>query len=183
MLYFDWIIRKGLSMTGSVNIIFEDTPEKFRPIAGEIVRPLTELLRGLCALEEKFCARSMKQQASRPGGIYSTQAHPNSENLWRYYKEGYQALLDPRCTEKFLSQRRGCCQSMGEPAEFACLKGNADVVFTMKSKSKAIVIIRKADGFGSDYRFELKLDGGEWKIDKVSYNVCGKGSWKTDYYF
>ena len=54
---------------GSVQIVFQDTPERFRPLAEEIVPPLVELLRGLCALEEKFYARDRKQKAARPGGI------------------------------------------------------------------------------------------------------------------
>ena len=99
---------------GSVQIVFQDTPERFRPLAEEIVPPLVELLRGLCALEEKFYARDRKQKAARPGGIYSTQAHPNSQSLWEHYREAYRALLDPHCTEKLLSRRRDCCQSMGD---------------------------------------------------------------------
>ena len=127
---------------GSVQIVFQDTPERFRPLAEEIVPPLVELLRGLCALEEKFYARDRKQKAARPGGIYSTQAHPNSQSLWEHYREAYRALLDPHCTEKLLSRRRDCCQSMGDPADFACLKGEAEVLFTMKSGSKAVAVVR-----------------------------------------
>lgn len=164
-----------------VRVVFEDTPEKFQPLAEEILSPLVELLRSLCALEEKFYARSQKQRAERPGGIYSTQAHPNSESLWESYRKAYGALLDPRCTEKLLARRRGCCQSMGDPADFVCLKKEAEVVFTMKSKTKAVVIVRAFDGFGSDCRFELKLEGGGWKIDRVSRNTCGP--WRTDFYF
>lgn len=168
---------------GSVQIVFQDTPERFRPLAEEIVPPLVELLRGLCALEEKFYARDRKQKAARPGGIYSTQAHPNSKSLWEHYREAYRALLDPHCTEKLLSRRRDCCQSMGDPADFACLKGEAKVLFTMKSGGKAVAVVRAYDGFGSDCRFELKPEGGRWKIDKVSHNTCGGGPWRTDFYF
>lgn len=167
----------------NIQVVLEDTPEKLQPLAEEILPPLIELLRGLCALEEKFYARDRKQKASRPGGVYSTQAHPNSEALWEYYREAYTALLDPHCTEKFLARRRGCCQSMGDPADFACLKREAEVVFTMKSRTKAVVIVRAFDGFGSDCRLELKPEGGEWKIDKVSQNTCGDGPWRTDFYF
>ena len=172
-----------LKLPGTITLALEDTPEKFRPLAEEIVPPLIELLRGLCALEEKFCARGQKQRAERPGGIYSTQAHPNSKALWDYYRDAYKALLDPRCTEKLLARRRDCCQSMGDPADFACLKGAAEVVFTMKSKSKAVVIVRAFDGFGSDCRFELKPEAGEWKINQVSQNTCGSGPWRTNFYF
>ena len=164
-----------------IQVIFEDTPEKFRPMAEEILPPLIELLRGLCALEEKFYARDQRQKANRPGGIYSTQAHPNSKALWEHYREAYTALLDPRCTEKLLTRRRDCCQSMGDPADFACLKREAEVVFTMKSKARAAVIVRAFDGFGSSCRFELKPEDGEWKIDRVSQN--SGGSWRTDFYF
>ena len=76
-----------LKLPGTITLVLEDTPEKFRPLAEEIVPPLIELLRGLCALEEKFCARGQKQRAERPGGIYSTQAHPNSKALWDYYRD------------------------------------------------------------------------------------------------
>ncbi|WP_295765634.1 hypothetical protein [uncultured Oscillibacter sp.] len=172
-----------MGTAGTVRVVFEDTPEKFRTMAEGIVPPLIELLRGLCALEEKFYARGQKQRAERPGGIYSTQAHPNSKALWGYYREAYKALLDPRCTEKLLAQRRDCCQSMGDPADFACLKGPAEVVFTMKSKGKAVVMVRDCDGFGSDCRFELKPEGGGWKIHQVSRNTCGGGPWRTDLYF
>ena len=170
-------------MSNPIRLSFEDTPEKFQPLAEEIVPPLIELLRNLCALEETFYARSQKQRAERPGGVYSTQAHPGSEALWEHYRAAYTALLDPSCTETFLARRRDCCQSMGDPADFACLKGAADVIFTMKSKGKAVVVVREADGFGSDRRFEMKLCEDAWKIDKVSQNTCGDGPWRTDFYF
>ncbi len=172
-----------MELPAHIKLVFVDTPEKFQPLAADIVPPLIGLLGDLCALEEKFYARDQAQKASRPGGIYATQAHPNSTALWERYREAYTALLDPRCTEKLLARRRGCCQSMGDPADFACLKGGAEILFTMKSRSKAVVIVRAFDGFGSDCRFELKPEAGAWSIDKVSQNTCGDGPWRTDFYF
>lgn len=164
------------------NIIFEDTPEKFQAIANEILPPFIELLRNLCALEEEVYARSRRLRESRPGGIYSTVAHPDSDTLWQEYRERYHALLDPCCTEKFLAARRGCCQSMGDPAEFSGLNRGGTVLFTMKSKSKAVVTTTQAKFGHLDYRFDLKPSDSGWKIDKASYRFLNDAKWHTDFY-
>ena len=82
-----------MELPAHIKLVFVDTPEKFQPLAADIVPPLIGLLGDLCALEEKFYARDQAQKASRPGGIYATQAHPNSTALWERYREAYTALL------------------------------------------------------------------------------------------
>lgn len=165
-----------------LKIVLEDTPEKFQAGADEILLPFVELLRGLCVLEEEMYTRSERLRENRPGGIYSTTAHPDSDKLWQEYKECYHALLDPYCTEKFLSARRGCCQSMGDPAEFSSLNRGGTVTFTMKSKSKAVVTVAQAKFGNLDCRFELKPADGGWKIDRASYRFQSDAKWHTDFY-
>ena len=75
-----------MELPAHIKLVFVDTPEKFQPLAADIVPPLIGLLGDLCALEEKFYARDQAQKASRPGGIYATQAHPNSTALWERYR-------------------------------------------------------------------------------------------------
>ena len=164
-----------------LNIVLQDTPEKFRPMAEEILPPFIALLRRLCALEEEMYARDCKLRASRPGGIYSTVAHPDSPALWQEYKDRYHALLDPHCTEKFLSERRNCCQSMGDPADFSSLNRGGTVEFTMKSKAKASVTVLEGMFRHTDYRFDLKPADGEWKIDKAAYRYMGDTKWHTEH--
>lgn len=165
-----------------LNILFEDTPEKFQAFASEILPPFIELLRSLCALEEEMHTRYRRLKESRPGGIYSTVAHPDSDKLWQEYRERYHALLDPRCTEKFLAARRDCCQSMGGPAEFSSLNRGGTVIFTMKSKSKALVTVDQAEFDNIDYRFDLKPSDSGWKIDKISHRFRSDAKWHTDFY-
>ena len=149
-----------------LHIDFQDTPEKFQSMAGEILPPLIELLRRLCGLEEEMHSRSVRLRKSRPGGLYSTEAHPD---------------MDPQCTEKFLAARRDCCQSMGDPADFSGLNQEGTVTFTMKSPSKAIVIV-PGGVLGMDTRFELRPDGGGWKIDKAAFRHSNDPKWHTEYY-
>ena len=150
-----------------LHIDFQDTPEKFQSMAGEILPPLIELLRRLCGLEEEMHSRSVRLRKSRPGGLYSTEAHPDMDALWQEYRDRYHALLDPHCTEKFLAARRDCCQSI--------------VTFTMKSPSKAIVIV-PGGVLGLDTRFELRPDGGSWKIDRAAFRHSNDPKWRTEYY-
>ncbi len=164
-----------------LHIDFQDTPEKFQSMAGEILPPLIELLRRLCGLEEEMHSRSVRLRKSRPGGLYSTEAHPDMDALWQEYRDRYHALLDPRCTEKFLAARRDCCQSMGDPAYFSGLNQEGTVTFTMKSPSKAIVIV-PGGVLGMDTRFELRPDGGSWKIDKAAFRHSNDPKWRTEYY-
>lgn len=90
-------------------------------------------------------------------------------------------MLDPHCTEKFLAARRDCCQSMGDPADFSGLNQEGTVTFTMKSPSKAIVIV-PGGVLGMDTRFELRPDGGGWKIDKAAFRHSNDPKWRTEYY-
>lgn len=165
-----------------LNIVFRDTPEKFRPMADEILPPLIGLLRSLCALEEEMHARDIKLRASRPGGIYSTEMHPDTPALWQEYKDRYHALLDPHCTARFLAGRRDCCQCMGDPADFSGLNRGGTVEFTMKSPAKAVVMVAESKSGSVDCRFDLRPEGGAWKIDKAAYRFLNDPKWHTEHY-
>lgn len=68
--------------TPELPVSLEGTPEKFRPMAEELLPPLLELLRSLCALEAEIFARSQQLEADKlkaghpqePGGPWLERA-------------------------------------------------------------------------------------------------------------
>lgn len=85
-----------------VRVAIEDTPEKFRPAADEIVPPLLELLRARSALEAEIFARSRELEAKKlAAGIPQSQEAPGSEALWAEYERRYLELVQPRCVPGF----------------------------------------------------------------------------------
>ena len=64
-----------------------NTPEKFQPIAEEIVPPLLELLRARNDLEREIQERFQALEAEKPAlGLPKNQMHPDDPALWEEYR-------------------------------------------------------------------------------------------------
>lgn len=159
-----------------------DTPEKLCPLADEIVPILAAILRDVAELREQMTMRMNKLRESKPGGRYSPIVHPDTPAVWQEYKERYHALFDPHCTEKFLKRRIDCCQSLGDKDFSALDTDNAKVSFLMKSKGKAIVVVYAEDITQNNYRFIMRQEGDDWKIDEIAFQYNCEEKWKAERY-
>lgn len=164
-----------------VRVIFEDTPEKFRPLAGEIVPPLVELLRKRNGLEREICARALKlREEKAAAGVPAYQETPEEHALTEEYFRRYLELVQPRCTEKML--KWGAARSYGKPAKYDYLfdAPEPSVHFTMKSAKRAAVFSRNPVSYGYGYRFVLRPVEGAWKVDGVEC-ALGQGNWSVEH--
>ena len=68
-------------MSSEVKTMLQDTPERFQAMAGGIVPPLIELLRGRNDLEKEICARALKlREEKAAAGVPAYQETP--EESW-----------------------------------------------------------------------------------------------------
>ncbi len=165
-----------------MEIVVQDTPEKFRGMAEKLVPPLLELLRQRNELEQDICARYFRIRAEKAAaGLSLSQETPAEEALGEEYRRRYLELVTPHCTEKLLQW--GAAGSFGKPAKYDYLFGDpaAAVYFTMKSAKKALVTTLNPVSYGYRYRFILRPFGDEWKLDGVECAFGGQESWGVEH--
>lgn len=170
-------------MTGNVEIAVQDTPEKFRDMAEELVPPLLELLRRRNELEREICARSIKlREEKTAAGVSEHQTVPAEQELWEEYRRRYLELVRPHCTEKLL--KWGAAGSFGKPARYDYLFENpeAKVVFTMKTAKRAVVRTVARKSTDTCERFILRPSEEGWKVDGVDYSFGNNGDWHCDHH-
>lgn len=169
-------------MSMEVKTVMQDTPEKFQPLAGEIVPPLVELLRQRNELEKEICARYFKlREEEAAAGVPSYQATHAGEALTEEYRRRYLELVAPRCTEKVLNW--GAAGSFGKPAKYDYLFDSPEpaVYFTMKSAKRALVSTRNPVSYGYRYRFVLRPFEEGWKVDGVECAFGDRESWSVEH--
>ncbi len=171
-----------MEQTENIQLVFQDTPEKFQAMAAEIVPPLLALLRQRNELEREICARSLKlREEKAASGISPYQSAPAEESLWEDYRRRYLELVTPCCTEKLL--KWGPAGSYGKPAKYDYLFGSPEpaVYFTMKSAKKAVVSTRNPISYDYRYRFTLRPFEGEWRVDGVECAFGGQEEWSAEH--
>ena len=165
-------------------IITPDTPEKYRPLAAEIVPPLLALLRERSALEEEIYQRycTLKEAFLLAGGSKS-QAPPDSTALFEEYHQRYLELAAPRCAPGFL--KYGATASFARPAKYSYLDTDGEylLAFTMKSPKKALVETSYPRGsLRFIHRFTLRPGPEGWLIAKIEYHHSNESTWHIDHY-
>ena len=169
-------------MTDSVEIVVRDTPEKFRDMAEEIVRPLLELLWERNELEREIFTRSRELEAEKLAkGISRNQAVPEEQALWEEFARRYMELVEPRCLPGLL--KYGAARSFGKPARYDHLfeAEEPQVVFTMKSAKKAVVMTLARKSTDTRYRFTLRPSEDGWKTGGVDYAFgTSQEEWHAD---
>lgn len=159
-----------------------DTPEKFQPLAEEIVPTLVELLQARNALEAEIFARSIKlREEHTAAGIPQYQTGPGDQELYEEYARRYLELVTPHCTEKMM--KWGAARSFGKPAKYDYLFGAPEptVYFTMKSAKKAVVSTQNPVSYGYRYRFILRPVENSWKIDGVECAFGDSENWGIEH--
>ena len=161
--------------------VVQDTPEKFRPLAEEIIPPLLELLEARNTLEREICARAMKlREEQAAAGLPPNQTTPAEEDLYEEYRCRYLELVRPRCTETLL--KWGAAGSWGKPAKYDYLFGSPEptVFFTMRSAKKAVVSTRNPVSYDYRYRFILRPSEDGWLVDGVECAFGNSESWGSE---
>lgn len=163
--------------TPELPVSLEGTPEKFRPMAEELLPPLLELLRSLCALEAEIFARSQQLEADKlKAGIPRSQEAPGWRELMEEYKERYGGLVQDRCTEELLA--RGYARSCGKPAGYDYLNTGCRLAFTMKSAKRAVLEATYPHGVDMLNQFVLRNTDEGWRIAEVHYGFASEpGKW------
>lgn len=163
--------------------VSEDTPEKFRPLAEELVPPLLELLRARNDLEREVHERFQALEAAKlAAGIPKNQVAPGDPELWEEYRRRYLELVQPRCVPGLL--KYGAAGSCGRPARYDPLFAGPEgkVLFTMKSPKKAVVETSCQKSWEMRYRFTLRLCEEGWRIGGVEHSFGGEESWHKEHY-
>ena len=162
-----------------MEIKLADTPEKFQPMAQELVPPLVELLRARNELELEIHRRFQVLEAEKPAlGIPKNQIHPDDPALWEEYRRRYLELVEPRCAPGLL--KYGAAGSCGSPARYDSLFQDPEgrVTFTMKSAKRATV----ETSCEHRYRFTLKPFERGWLIAGIEYSFGGETGWHAEHY-
>ena len=171
-----------MKLPDNIALVLEDTPEKFQPLAEEIVPPLVELLRKRNDLEREICARALKlREEEAAAGLPLYQYTPENAALDEEFFRRYLELAEPRCTEKIL--KWGPARSYGKPAKYDYLfdAPDAKVFFTMKSPKKALVFSRNPVSHDYGYRFTLRPIEGAWMIDGIESALGSQEPWGVEH--
>lgn len=127
-------------------------------------------------------------------------------------KARFAAFLDPHCTQKLILQRRGCLHAAQFPSAFSCLNTVCELAVTMKSGTRAVIWLTPDGGsvpfdlsnpdvrylvesakcrghsavthsFFQKFRFTLKREGEDWRLDEVFVSSLHEDRWRRDFYF
>ena len=159
-----------------VRIEIRDTPEKFAPVAKELVPFLVDHLRALAALEADMFRRERELEKKKLDmGIPKHQTAPGWEELVEDYTNRYGQAARAFCTPKLLE--RGYARSWGRPGEYDYLNTGCDLIFTMKSARRAVVEARHTRVLLFRYQFVLKDTEDGWRVDQKSYAHGLDDSW------
>ena len=146
-----------------MDIRFVNTLKKFESSADEVVSELFGLLGELLPVQERAVLRIQRlEQKSVP---YSEKSGKLAEILDKC-KEEYSEVISGRVTEKEMQWKHP--SSIGLTAEYAYIKGEYTVDFTMKKSDTATVVTHYRErSLGKKHKFVLKLVDGKWLVDEV----------------
>lgn len=171
-------------MAENDNILIQNTPERFRPMAAEIVPPLLALLRARSALEQEICQRhKARRQEYLAAGGSKNQIAPGEQELWEEYRRRYLELVEPWCAPGFL--KYGAVSSLACPAKYSGLAPGMvyQVTFTMRTAKKATVVTSYPRGsLEFMHRFTLCPGPEGWLVEKLQYHHSNETTWHIDHY-
>lgn len=162
-------------------VVIKDTPEKYECVAEEMISFLEEFLKDLNRLEEEVNFRYNKlTQDKFKMGIESHIVAPGEDELDEEYHRRFYELAKDRCTEELLNQSN--MSSWGNPPEHRYIEGDCQIVFMMKSASKAVIETQYHDGIEKRHQFVFKLTEAGWRIHEKKYAYGDEKTWhKTSF--
>jgi len=169
-------------MAGNIEIVLQDTPEKFRDTAEEAARSLLDLLRRRNELEREICERYFKLREEQvAAGISPNQATPEDQAVIAEFHRRYLELVEPWCLPGLL--KYGPARSFGKPARYDYIfqVPECKIYVTMKSARRAVVETFTQKSWDTRYRFVLRPDGDVWKVGNVDYTFGSDTDWHIDH--
>lgn len=163
------------------DLVFQDTPERFRPVAEEIVPPLLALLWERSQLEEEIHRRlKARHREYLAAGGSPDQLPPGEQELWEEYRRRYLELVQPRCTPGLL--KHGAVDSCACPGKYSCFAAGCQASFAMRTAKKAVVELSCPRGsLRFIYRFTLQPGPAGWLVARIQYHHSNETVWHIDH--
>lgn len=156
-----------------MEINFVNTPKKYEDKADEVLNVLLALLEELLTVHERTILRFQRlEQKSLP---YTEKCAKHTEIFDKCIAE-YDEVIKGRCTEKEMSHKHP--GSIGRTPEYAYIKGEYAVDFTMKKADTATVITHyRKENLDEKHKFVLKLVDEKWLVDAVYSGYENERKW------
>lgn len=156
-----------------MDVNFVKTPKKYEDKADEVLNTLFALLRELLTVQERAALRFQRLEQK---SLTCKEKSDRHTEIFDKCAQEYAEVIAGRCTEKEMAWKHP--SHIGQTAEYAYIKVDYTVDFTMKAADTATIITHFHRG-NSDkkHKFVLKLVDGKWLIDEVYSGFEGERRW------
>ena len=154
-----------------INII--NTPKKYEDNAEEAVSTLFKLLNEILPIQERAVLRFQRMEQKQ---LALAEKSASTSDIMEKCKAEYAEVIRGKCTEKEMSHIHP--SHIGMTAEYAYIKGEYTIDFTMKKADTAVVITHFSNGgLGKKHKFVLKLVEEKWLVDEVYSGFEDQRKW------
>ena len=144
-----------------INIV--NTPKKYEDKAEEIVSILFKMLSDILPIQERAALRLQRMEQKQ---LTVTEKDNAISEIMDKCKAEYTEVIKDKCTQKELSLIHPA--HIGMAAEYAYIKGEYTIDFTMKKADTAVVVTHyREKNSDKKHKFVLKLIDGKWLVDEV----------------
>ena len=154
-----------------INII--NTPKKYEDNAEEVVSTLFKLLNEILPIQKRAVLRFQRMEQKQ---LTVMEKEKNTSEIMDKCKAEYAEVIRGKCTEKEMSLIHPA--HIGMTAEYAYIKGEYTIDFTMKKADTAVMITHFSKGeLGKKHKFVLKLVEEKWLVDEVYSGFEDQRKW------
>lgn len=163
-----------------MNIKINNTPDKYKIMADEIVLPLLELLQELKSLEEEVFKRNSELNAEKLIlNIPANQNHPKWSGLMAEYESRYEEIAKGKASENLMS--KGYATHYSNPSEYFYVHSDDFLLeFTMQQPDMAIIIIHFSGATDMKHKFIVRQINKRWVVDEKYYGFADEAIWYPD---
>lgn len=163
-----------------MNIKINNTPEKYKSMADEIILPLLELLRELNSLEEEVFKRNSELNAEKLIlNIPANQNHPKWIGLMAEYESRYEEILKGKASSNLIS--KGYASHYSNPSEYFYVHSDDFLLeFAMQQSDMAIIIIHFSGATEMKHKFIVRQINKRWVVDEKYYGFADEAIWYSD---
>ena len=163
-----------------MNIKINNTPDKYKIMADEIVLPLLELLQELNSLEEEVFKRNSELDAEKLIlNIPANQNHPKWRDLMAEYESRYEEIAKGKVSENLMS--KGYATHYSNPSEYFYVHSDDFLLeFAMQQSDMAIIIIHFSGATEMKHKFIVRQINKRWVVDEKYYGFADEAIWYSD---
>lgn len=163
-----------------MNIKINNTPDKYKIMADEIVLPLLELLQELNSLEEEVFKRNSELDAEKLIlNIPANQNHPKWIGLMAEYESRYEEIAKEKVSENLMS--KGYATHYSNPSEYFYVHSDDFLLeFAMQQSDMAIIIIHFSGTTEMKHKFIVRQIDKRWVVDEKYYGFADETIWYPD---